>query len=195
MKTIIERPNLAVALALAALAAVSCAKDLGGAPSSAGGQDQGSITSGRPSAGASTAGPSSVSNVGTQAAAVPAGTRPETAPVPGVEGPATLPSPTVLRAVSAVQERLNGLVTGVDGTRVRFVDCSETAACTARLEAQSLAGLRDLLQGVSRQHGGIDYVVREQLDGYAGRTFVADVTLAATSSRAVPSDENALLGN
>lgn len=193
MKTIIQKPNLAVAVALAALAAVSCAKDLGGALPAGG--DQGGITSAQPSPGAATAGPSSVSNVGTQKAAMPTGTRPETAPVPGVETPATLPSPAVLRAVSAVQEKLNGLVTGVEGTRVRFVDCSETAACTARLEAQSLAGLRDLLQAVSQQHGGIDYVAREQLDGYAGRTFVADVTLAATASRAVPSDENALLAN
>ncbi|HEY2728839.1 MAG TPA: hypothetical protein VGK52_02795 [Polyangia bacterium] len=194
MKTIIERSKFAVAVALAALAAVSCAKDLGGSPSSSGGQDEGNITSGRPSAGARTAGPSSVSNVGTQVA-LPTGTRPETAPVPGIEMPATPPSPAVLRAVSAVQEKLNGLVSGVDGTRVRFVDCSETAACTARLEGQSLAGLRDLLQAVSQQHGGIDYVVREQLDGYAGRTFVADVTLAATASRVVPTDENALLAN
>ena len=58
MKTIIERPNLTIAVALAALAAVSCAKDLGGSPSSSGGQDQGSITNARPSAGARTAGPS-----------------------------------------------------------------------------------------------------------------------------------------
>ena len=195
MKTIIGRPNLAVAVAVAALTAGSCAKDLGGAPSSAGGQDQGSITNARPSAGARTAGSSNVSNVGTQTVALPAGARPEGALVPGVETPATQPSPAVLRAVSAVQEKLNGLVTGVDGTRVRFVDCSETAACTARLEARSLAGLRDLLQAVSQQHGGIDYVVREQLDGYAGRTFVADVTLAATASRAVPTNENALLEN
>ena len=193
MKTIIERPHLAVALA--ALAAASCAKDLGGAPSAAGGQDRGSLTSARPSAGASTVGPSSVSNEGTQAVAEPARTRPETGAVRGVETPATLPSPAVLRAVSAAQEKLNGIVTGVDGTRVRFVDCGETAACSARLEAQSLAGLRDLLQAVSQQHGGIDFVVREQLDGYAGRTFVADVTLAAAASRVVPNDENALLAN
>ena len=193
MKTmIIDGPKHAVAVALAALAAVSCAKELGGTPS--GGHDQGSVTNAQPSAGTST--PSTVTNVGTEPVVKPTGTSPETAPVPQVETPATLPSPAVLQAVSGAQGKLEGLTTGIDGTRVRFVDCSETAACTARLEAQSLAGLRDLLQAVSQQQGGIGYVAREQLDAYAGRTFVADVTLAAGgAARAVPTDENALLAN
>jgi hypothetical protein len=107
----------------------------------------------------------------------------------------TPPSPAVLQAVSAMEGKLGAITAGLDGTKVRFVDCAENASCSARLEAQSLAGLRDLLQAVSAQQGGIGYVAREQLDAYAGRTFVADVTLGGTDTRPVPIDENQLLAN
>jgi hypothetical protein len=100
-----------------------------------------------------------------------------------------------MQAVDTTQAKLDGLTSGIAGTRVRFVDCSEAASCTARLEAQSLGGLRDLLQGVSWQQGGVGFVAREQLDAFTGRTFVADVTLGAGAARAVPTDENALLAN
>ncbi len=113
----------------------------------------------------------------------------------GVEAPATPPSPQVLQAVTTAQTKLDGLAASVAGTRVRFVDCSETASCTARVEAQSLAGLRDLLQSVSGQQGGIGFIAREHLDAYSGRTFVADVALGAATPRAVPTDETQLLDN
>jgi hypothetical protein len=181
-------------VAVATLAAASCAKQTGGGTSSSG-SDNGSVTSVNPE-GATTPAPSAVSKVPSAAVPVPIGTTPQTAPPsPGVETPVTLPSPAVLQAVSTAQTKLDGLTASIDGARVRFVDCSETAACTARLEAQSLAGLRDLLQSVSVQQGGIGFVAREQLDAYAGRTFVADVTLGAATARPVPTDENELLVN
>jgi hypothetical protein len=126
---------------------------------------------------------------------MPVGTSPAQAPPQG-EGPATLPSPAVIQAVSTVQVKLDAVTAGLEGTRVRFVDCNESAACSARLEAPSLAGLRDLLQSVSAQQGGVGFVAREQLDAYTGRTFVADVTLGGgQATRPVPTDENELLAN
>jgi hypothetical protein len=107
----------------------------------------------------------------------------------------TPPSPAVLQAVSTAQGKLETLAAGVEGARVRFVDCPEGASCTARLEATSLASLRSFLASVSDQQGGIGFVVREQLDAYTGRTFVADVVLDGAGARAVPADEAALLAN
>jgi hypothetical protein len=193
MRTIIETRILVVAAA--ALASVSCAK-LGSGTSPPGADDNGSVTSASPAAGTKTPAPSTM-HVPASPTVVPAlnATSPQTAPTPDIETQAPPPSPAVLQAVGTTQVTLDGLAAGIDGTRVRFVDCSESASCTARLEAQSLTGLRDLLQSVSQQQGGVGFVAREQLDGYAGRTFVADVTLGASASRAVPADENALLAN
>jgi hypothetical protein len=188
MKKLIQMRTLV--LALAACATVSCAKEQGGGRSSPSADDN--VTATNPAAAPA---PSSVAKVGTQKMVLPAGTNPETAPAPQVETPAVLPSPAVLQAVTTAQGKLDGLAAGVAGSRVRFVDCNETASCTARLEAQSLSGLRDLLQSVSQQQGGIGFVAREQLDGFTGRTFVADVTLGGSASRAVPTDENELLVN
>jgi glycine cleavage system aminomethyltransferase T len=127
---------------------------------------------------------------------MPAGTDPDRATTPPQgEFPVTPPSPEVLRAVSSAQAKLAAVTSGLDGTKVRFVDCSASATCSARLEAQSLAGLRDLLQSVSAQQGGIGFVAREQLDGYTGRTFVADITMGGADTRPVPTDENELLVN
>jgi predicted component of type VI protein secretion system len=184
----IETGMLACALALAALA---CTKEVtAGSPAASG--DTASVTSHAPA---------SVAKLPTSTVArkslpavqpLPSGSRPD--PATG-EAPATPPSPAVLEAVNATQTKLVGLTTGVDGTKVRFVDCTASAACTTRLEAQTLTGLRDLLQAVSGQQGGINFVAREQLDGYTGHSFVADVTLGGTSTRPVPTDENELLGN
>jgi hypothetical protein len=180
-------------VAVAALATISCAKQTGGGTSSSG-SDNGNVTSVNPE-GTTPPPPSSVSKVPAAAVPVPSGTNPQTAPSPDVETPVTLPSPAVLQAVSTTQGKLDALTASIDGARVRFVDCTDTASCTARLEAQSLAGLRDLLQSVSQQQGGIGFVAREQLDAYAGRTFVADVTLGTATTRPVPADESALLMN
>jgi hypothetical protein len=180
----------ALVAAVLAITAVSCAKGSGGAPSGA--DDNGGVTSAEPAASATPAAPSNVSTVGTDQVAMPAGAT--TTPVRD-EIPVAPPSPAVLRAVSAAQGQLDAITAGLDGTKVRFVDCSESASCSARLEAPSLAGLRDLLQAVSAQQGGVGFVAREQLDAYTGRTFVADVTLGASGARPVPADENELLTN
>jgi hypothetical protein len=186
--------TVAVLAAFLALAAVSCAKVTGG--SSSGADDNGGVTSSGPAASATSRAPSSVSTVGTQQAVMPAGSNPDrvTTPVQD-ESPVTLPSPAVLRAVTEAQSKLDTIVAGLEGTKVRFVDCTESSSCSARLEAPSLAGLRDLLQAVSAKQGGIGFVAREQLDAYTGRTFVADVTLGGTDTRPVPADENELLVN
>jgi hypothetical protein len=186
----------AVVAAVLALAGVSCAKVTGGG-SPSGADDNGGVTSAGPAASAATPTPSNVATVGTQQAVLPAGSNSDrgvTTPVQD-EIPVTPPSPAVLRRVNEAQGKLDAITSGLDGTRVRFVDCAETASCSARLEATSLAGLRDLLQAVSAQQGGIGFVAREQLDAYTGRTFVADVTLGGTDTRPVPTDENELLVN
>jgi hypothetical protein len=186
---IIDTSRLFV-VAAAALAIASCTRDSGGPAASSVG-DNASVTSG---GAAPAAAPSSAAAKAPVTLPVPSAGS-QAAPAPGVEAPATPPSPQVLRAVSAAQATLDGLAAGVAGTRVRFVDCSEAAACTARVEAQSLAELRDLLQSVSGQQGGIGFVAREQLDAYSGRTFVADIALGAATPRAVPTDETQLLDN
>ena len=182
----------AVAAAFWALAAVSCAKVSG---PSAGADDNGGVTSASPSASATPA-PSDVSSVGTQKVAMPTGTDPDRVAAPQQdESPVTPPSPAVLQAVSAAQGKLGAITAGLDGTRVRFIDCTASAACSARLEAPSLTTLRDLLQSVNAQQGGIGFVAREQLDAYAGRTFAADITMGGVATRPVPADENELLVN
>lgn len=186
--------------ALLTLAATSCLKvSRGGEPAAA--DDTAGVTS-APSAVKAPA-PSTVSNVGTQVVPLPVAARPAEAPSPApqvdqvdkAEIAVPPPSPAVLKAVSATQAKLDAITSVLEGTRVRFVDCGETSACTARLEAQSLAGLRDLLQAVSAQQGGIGFVAREQLDGFSGRAFVADVTMGGAETRPVPTDASALLAN
>jgi hypothetical protein len=188
---IIDTSRLFV-VAAAALAIVSCTRDSGGPAGSSVGDNASAASSGATPAAAT---PSTAVKA-PPALLVPSGGA-QAAPTPtlGIEAPATPPSPQVLQAVSAAQAKLDGLTAGVAGTRVRFVDCSETASCTARVEAQSLAELRDLLQSMSGPQGGIGFVAREQLDAYSGRTFVADVALAGATPRAVPTDENELLDN
>ena len=187
----------AVVAAFMAIAAVSCAKVTGGGSSPGADDNSGGVTSAGPPAGAATPAPSNVSNVGTQKAARPVGAEPRAAraPAPQAESQVTPPSPAVMKSVTATQSKLDAITAVLEGTHVRFVDCGETSACTARLQAQSLASLRDLLQSVSAQQGGIAFVAREQLDGFAGRSFVADVTLGGAEPRPVPTDENALLAN
>jgi hypothetical protein len=184
----------AVVAAFLALAAASCAK-VTGDPS---GADNAGVSSAGPPASGAALPQSMVSNVGSQQAAMPAGSGPgqvSGAP-PQAETPASPPSPAVMEAVGAAQTKLEAVTAGYDGARVRFVDCNESAACSARLEAPSLGGLRDVLQSVSTQQGGIGFVAREQLDGYNGRTFVADITLGGgQATRPVPTDENELLAN
>jgi hypothetical protein len=187
--------GVAAFVLLLALATVSCAKVASG-PSSSADDTAGVTSAGSPAAGGALP-QSGVSNVGTQQV-MPVGTNPDQRPAAPAQGesPAAMPSPAVLQAVSSVQTKLDAVTAGLDGTRVRFVDCNESAACSARLEAPSVAGLRDLLQAVSAQQGGIGYVAREQLDAYTGRTFVADVTLGGgQATRPVPADETELLGN
>jgi len=184
--------RFAIAVAFAALAATSCTKPATSASSPAA-DDNGGVTS-APAQPAST--PNTVANVATQKAVVPAGAPPATTPSPApAETPVVAPSPEVMQAVTTAQSKLDALTAVLAGTKVRYVDCSDPSACTARVEAQSLAGLRDLLSSASAQQGGIGFVAREQLDGYAGRTFVADVTLGGATTRPVPADENELLAN
>jgi hypothetical protein len=183
MKTTTQRTAF-LALALAGLTLLACAKETGGGPAPTS-TETGSAT---------TATPPTTQAPSTRAApTAPAQVLPATA-APQIETPAALPSPAVLEAVSVARARLDGLAAGIDGARVRFVDCAEGAKCSARLEAPTLAGLRDLLQSVSADQGGIAFVAREQLDGYAGRTFVADLTLGAEAPLPVPADPGALLG-
>jgi hypothetical protein len=186
------RSPLAI-LAVTALSALSCKGFVDGGSQPAAG-DNGSVTAGDPAAGATT--PAQIPAAQTPAAVVPvpAGTAPETKP-PQIETPAALPSPAVLEAVNAAQSRLNGLTTNVAGTDVRFVDCNGAGACSGRLEATSLTGLRDLLMAVQKDQGGIGFVAREQLDAYTGQKFVADVTLGSSTTRPVPTDENELIVN
>jgi hypothetical protein len=183
-----------VAALLASLAALSCAKVSGGG-SAPPADEGGNVTAAGPPAQVAPAAPSSVSNVAKEQVATPVSPEATPTPAPAVEAPVAPPSPSVVEAVGAAQGRLDALAAGLAGTRVRFVDCAAMAACSARLEAQSLAGLRDLLQAVSAQQGGIAFSAREQLDAYTGRTFVADVSWGGGESRAVPSDETQLLGN
>jgi hypothetical protein len=178
-------------LALLTLTVLSCKKETADPP--VGGGDKGNVTTATPAASPAAPTASSGPSVPTGVVPVPTGTNPETVPMGAIEAPAALPSPAVLQAVSGVQGTLDGLAASVAGTKVRFVDCSETASCTTRLEAKTLTGLRDLLQAVSKDQGGITFVAREQLDAYTGQSFVADVTLGAAQARAVPTDENALL--
>jgi len=182
------------ALALAGLAALSCNKlgDIGGSSSPS--SDNGGVTTTDPGTGA-TPTPSDVPGVPNDVVPVPTSTNTMPMMAAPPETPAALPSPAVLEAVNTATTKLNGITTGVEGTSVRFVDCTDTAACTTRLEAKSLTGLRDLLQAVSAQQGGIDFTAREQLDAYTGQSFVADVTLGAAATRPVPTDESELLGN
>ncbi len=105
------------------------------------------------------------------------------------------PSANTLAAEGALRTRLSSILQPVDGARVAFIDCS-SPACSARLVAPSRSALKDLLQSVSRDHGGrITFVARERLDAYTGRTFEADVVLGSDEVRAVPQDEEELLTN
>jgi hypothetical protein len=194
--SIINKTRMPLAvLALAALSALSCKGYLDGGSSPAAG-DNGNVTATDPGAGATTPMQLPATSAPPEVVPVPADTSTQTTPAtPEIETPVALPSPAVLDAVNATQGRLNGLTTGVQGTDVRFVDCSNTTACTTRLEATSLTGLRDLLLAVQKDQGGIGFVAREQLDAYTGQKFVADVTLGGSATRPVPADENELLVN
>lgn len=178
------------ALTMLALAALSCTKELGSGPT--GGTDNGSITATDPGGGVTTPAATLPSLAAIPA---PARVRPISETRTGlVETLSAPPSPAELAAVAGQQERLNGIAAGVPGTTVKFVDCS-TAVCTSRLEAKSLGGLRDLLQAVSKDQGGIAFVAREQLNAYTGQSFVADVSFGGERTRPVPADENELLIN
>jgi len=183
------------ALALAGLSALSCKGFVDGGGSTTAG-DNGSVTASDQGTAAST-NLTPIPAGGAPAEVVPvANTGPQTMPAtPQIETPAPLPSPAVLDAVKAAQGRLGGLTTSVTGTNVRFVDCANASACTTRLEATSLTSLRDLLQAVEKDQGGIGFVAREQLDAYTGQKFVADVTLGGSATRPVPTDESELLVN
>jgi hypothetical protein len=182
------------AVAVAALAAVSCKGFVDGGASPAG--DNGSVTATDPGAGATAPAQIPTAAPAPEVVPVPAGTGPQTLPAtPQIETPVTLPSPAVLEATNATQGRLAGLTTNLPGTSVRFVDCSDSSNCSSRVEADSLAGLRDLLSAVQKDQGGIGFVAREEMGVYTGHKFVADVTLGATTTRPVPTDENELLVN
>ncbi len=180
-----------IGLALLTLTALSCAKGKGDTPT---GDETATVTAAKPAANNAPATASAATQAANKVVPVSNATAPETTPTTLVETPAALPSPAVLQAVTAVQGRLDGLASSVAGARIRFVDCNEAGSCTTRLEATTLTGLRDLLQSVSGTQGAIDFTAREQLDGFTGRTFVADVTLGAATPRAVPTNENDLLG-
>jgi hypothetical protein len=184
---------------LPALVALSCTPKTVAEPTASGGEQ--GVTAAAPASGSTTPAPSA--SAPAQAPKVvpvannTAGSTPppvETPTLrPGIETPVVLPAPAILDAVQAVQGKLDPLAASVPGARVRFVDCAQAGACSTRVEAPSLTALRDLLAALSRQQGGIAFVAREQLDAYAGRSFVADVTLGGAETRAVPADENELL--
>jgi hypothetical protein len=183
--------------ALLALLSLSCAKQPGEPPPSPWASGQGQVTA---TSAAAAPAPSLAPAEDPLRPALVRTTRtlPTISPTLGptlVETPAPPPTPAVLDAVEVARGKLEPLAASLEGTRVRFIDCNEAASCTARLEARSLTGLRDLLSAVSRTEGGIGFVAREQLDAFTGRTFVADVSLGGENARAVPSDENALLGD
>jgi predicted component of type VI protein secretion system len=180
-------------VAAAVVAAAACTRDSGG-PASSGAQGESATSSPSTAAPVAVPGPAMAVKTPVEAPVLNEASAP-LAPTPQIEWPAPPAAPAAMQAMTTTQATLDGLATAVAGTRVRFVDCGASASCTARLEGQSLAGLRDLLQSVSQQQGGVDFTAREQLDGFAGRTFVADVTLGAATARAVPADENALLTN
>jgi hypothetical protein len=183
-------------LAALSLAALSCKGVVEGGAAPAAGDNAGGVTATDQGTGAWAPAQIPSASPAPEVVPVPANTGPQTLPAtPQIETPVTLPSPATLEATNATQGRLAGLTTNLPGTSVRFVDCSDRAACTTRLEATSLTGLRDLLQAVQKDQGGIGFAAREQLDGYAGQKFVADVTLGATTTRPVPTDENELLVN
>jgi hypothetical protein len=171
----------------AGLITLACVKEIGGGSPTGTTETSGAPASATPTA--PVAAPAKTSPPAAPAEVVPA----TTAAPSQVESVAALPSPAVLQAVDAARARLDGFAAKVEGARVRFVDCDDAGKCGARLEAPTLAGLRDLLQSVSGDSGGIGFEAREQLDAYSGRSFVADVTLATANARAIPSDEGALL--
>jgi hypothetical protein len=188
--------TLVVLVACASLSVLSCAE---GTRAPAAPDDNGGVTSADPATGTTAPATTTVSRPPAAVVPLPMGAGPSTDPTSTSASPGETesppPSPAVLEAVSAASTKLGAITAGLDGTKVRFVDCAETSSCTARLEAPSLAALRDLLQGVSAQQGGIAFVAREQLDAYMGPSFIADVTLGGTSTRPVPTDENELLVN
>jgi hypothetical protein len=179
------------AVVLLALSALSCKGFVDGSKEPTAGGN-GSVTATDPA----TTNLTPIPAGGTPAEVLPANTAPQIMPAtPQIETPVTLPSPALMEAVSTTQGRLDGLTTSVQGTSVRFVDCTDATACTGRLEATSLTGLRDLLLAVEKDQGAIGFVAREQLDAYTGQKFVADVTLGGQATHPVPTDENELLVN
>jgi hypothetical protein len=180
--------GIRVLAVVALLGAVSCEKELGGPT---GASDNASVTSAAPEATATPA----AAPAAPSASAARARVRPVRDGLPvAIETAPAQPSPAVLEAVSVERAKLDGIAASVPGTSVRFVDCAG-ATCTSRLEAKSITALRDLLQAISKEQGGISFVAREQLDAYTGQTFVADVSVGGDHARPIPTDENELLVN
>ncbi len=113
--------------------------------------------------------------------------------IPGTDERAVPPSQATLDAVQAATARITPM-TNTAETRVVFVNCA-AASCNTRLEAQTLASLRNLLQNVSSAYEGrISFVVREHMGAYGGHSYHADVVLGTEQPMAVPLDENVLVG-
>ncbi len=112
--------------------------------------------------------------------------------VAGPDEPAAPPSEATLTAVQEARDKITPMM-GVD-SKVVFVNCAE-GSCTARVEAGTLAQMRNALQGVSSAYQGrVSFEVREHFDAYAGHSYHADLVLGTNTPTAVPTDENVLMG-
>jgi hypothetical protein len=121
----------------------------------------------------------------------PAENAPTETPVETLNAPASL---AVMASEQGIRDQLNPLTTSIGGASVQFVDCT-AGPCLARLNARTLAGLRDLLVSAGNRMGGFSFVAREQFDPYRGHFFQADVSLDGAKAMAVPTDPNELVVN
>jgi hypothetical protein len=114
-------------------------------------------------------------------------------PVETLNAPASL---SAMTSEQSVRDQLTPLANSIagGGGAVQFVDCTGSA-CLARLNARSLAGLRDLLASAGSRMGGFTFVAREQFDPYRGHFFQADLRLDGANAMTVPADPKELIVN
>jgi len=108
----------------------------------------------------------------------------------------TPPTPESTEAALSLEDRVKPLVAAVSEAKLVFIACDETP-CTLRAQASTLSPLHQLLTSLSQEFAGqIGFTVREQLDGYTGRSFQTDVMLdVSEGARQVPADEADLLAS
>jgi hypothetical protein len=111
-------------------------------------------------------------------------------PVETLYAPASL---TAMASEQGIKDQINPIAASIGGASVQFVDCT-SGPCLARLNARTLAGLRDLLASAGSRMGGFTFVAREQFDPYRGHFFQADLSVNGTAM-AVPADPKELIVN